>query len=220
MTIARSRRAWLASTAAAGVALGVAMGGGTAMLGVPSAAQAAAADPAAQQIEGLDAALLEAMKAGKAGQSAKERYRKLEPAVARAFDFATMTRFAVGPAWANIPVGQQQQLIAGLQRLTVASYVHNFDGYSGQSFQVDPKVVTRGPDKVVQTHLISPGDAAVPISYRMRESGGAWKIIDVFYNGAISQLTTRRADFAATLANGGAAALVAHINALVDKAMK
>jgi phospholipid transport system substrate-binding protein len=221
LTIARTRRAWLARGVAAGAVALAAMGaGGAAVLGVPSAARAAPADPAAQQIEALDAALLETMKAAKAGQSARERYRKLEPAVARAFDFATMTRFAVGPTWASIPPAQQQQLIAALQRLTVASYVHNFNGYSGERFEIDPKVVTRGPDKVVTTHLISPGEAPVPIAYRMRESGGTWKIIDVFYNGAISQLTTRRADFAATLASGGAPALLAHINALVDKQMK
>jgi phospholipid transport system substrate-binding protein len=185
----------------------------------PSARAAAAADPAAQQVEGLDAALLEAMKAGKS-QSARERYRRLEPAVARAFDFSTMTRFAVGPSWTSIPAGQQQALTEALQRLTIASYVHNFSDFSGQRFELDPNVATRGPDKVVTTHLISPGDAPVPIAYRMRQSGGAWKIIDVFYNGAISQLTTRRSDFAATLASGGAPALLAHINALVDKQMK
>ena len=213
MTIERTRRAWLA--------LGAALGGASSLaaLGLGTAAHAAAADPAAQQVDGLDAALLETMKAGKS-QSARERYRRLEPAVARAFDFATMTRFAVGPSWASIAPAQQQQLIQALQRLTVASYVRNFDGYSGQRFELDPNVVTRGPDKVVTTHLISPGDAPTPIAYRMRQSGGVWKIIDVFYNGAISQLTTRRADFASTLASGGAPALLAHINALVDKQLK
>ena len=40
--------------------------------------------------------------------------------------------------------------------------------------------------------------------YRMRELGGSWKIIDVYY-GAISQLTTRRSDFAATSLNAGGA---------------
>jgi phospholipid transport system substrate-binding protein len=206
LTISTTRRAWLALAAA-----------GAAASGAPAAW--AAADPAAQTIDGLDAGLIEAMKAAKSA-SARERYRKLEPVVARAFDFATMTRFAVGPTWASIPASQQQQLIEALQRLTVASYVHSFNDFSGQRFDVDPKVVTRGPDKVVTTHLVSPGDAPVTIAYRMREAGGGWKIIDVFYNGAISQLTTRRSDFAATLAHGGAPALLAHINALVDKQMK
>ena len=210
LTIATTRRAWLA--------LGVAGAVDLAGISLPAAALAAA-DPAAQQIEALNAALLETMKAGKTA-SARDRFRKLEPVVARAFDFATMTRIAVGPTWPSIPAAQQQQLTEALQRLTVASYVHNFDAWSGQSFTLDPNVVTRGPDKVVTTHLISPGDAPVPIAYRMRQSGGAWRIIDVFYNGAISQLTTRRSDFAGTLASGGAPALLAHINALVDKQMK
>ena len=182
-------------------------------------ARAASADPAAAQVDALDAALLGAMKAGKAA-GAEGRYRTLAPAVARAFDIPTMIRFAVGPGWSSIPAGQQQALTEAFQRLTVASYAHNFDGYSGERFEVDPNVVTRGPDKVVQSKIISAGSAPVVISYRMRQSGEAWKIIDVFYNGSISQLTTRRADFAASLAQGGAAGLLAHLDALVDKQLK
>ena len=184
------------------------------------AVRAAAADPAAAQVDGFDAALLSAMKAGKAA-GVQARYRTLAPAVARAFDIPTMIRFAVGPApWSAIPAGQQQALTEAFQRLTVASYAHNFDGYSGERFVVDPNVLTRGPDKVVQSRIIPPGAAPVVIAYRMRQSGEAWKIIDVFYNGSISQLTTRRADFSATLAHGGAPALIAHLNALADKELK
>jgi len=194
-----------------------AMAGLLAMTGAP--VQAASADPAAAQVDTFDAALLDVMKAAKS-LGAQGRYHRLEPAVTRAFDIPTMIRFAVGPSWSTIPAAQQQSLTAAFQRLTAAGYAHNFNGYSGETFQVDPNVVTRGPDKVVQTKINSPGSAPVVISYRMRQSGGAWKIIDVFYNGSISQLTTRRADFSATLASGGPAALVAHLNALADKELK
>jgi phospholipid transport system substrate-binding protein len=183
------------------------------------AARAAAADPAAQQVDALDAALLSAMKAGKAA-GVQGRYRTLAPAVARAFDIPTMIKFAVGPSWSAIPAAQQQSLTEAFQRLTIASYAHNFDGYSGERFETDPNVMTRGPDKVVVSKIISGGSAPVVISYRMRQTGGAWKIIDVFYNGSISQLTTRRADFSATLAKGGAPALIAHLNSLADKQLK
>lgn len=182
-------------------------------------ARADSADPAAAQIDAFDAALLDAMKGAKA-LGVEGRYHRLEPAVARAFDIPTMIRFAVGPGWATIPPAQQQSLAAAFQRLTVASYAHNFSGYSGERFETEPDVLTRGPDKVVQTKIAVPGAGPVTISYRMRQSGGAWKIIDVFYNGSISQLTTRRADFSATLASGGAPALIAHLNALADKQLK
>jgi len=201
-----ARQVW-AFTLAAGLLLALAVG------------PAARADPAASQIEAFDAALIDTMKAAKA-LGVEGRYRRLEPIVARAFDFATMTRFAVGPSWASIPPAQQQALIGAFGRLTAASYAHDFDGYSGERLDLDPNVLTRGPDKVVTTHLISPGQAPVTIAYRMREYGGTWKIIDVFYNGAISQLSTRRADFASTLAHGGAPALIAHLDALVDKQLK
>jgi phospholipid transport system substrate-binding protein len=183
------------------------------------AARAASADPAAAQIDAFDASLLEVMRAARS-LGVQGRYHRFEPVVARSYDISTMIRFAVGPSWATIPAAQQQALTEAFGRLTAASYAHNFDGYSGESFQTDPNVRTVGPDKVVTTHLISPGSAPVSIAYRMRQSGGAWKIIDVFYNGSISQLTTRRADFAAALAQGGPAALVAHLNALVDKQLK
>jgi phospholipid transport system substrate-binding protein len=180
---------------------------------------AVSTDPAAIQVDGFDSALVGAMKAGKS-VGAQGRYRTLAPAVARAFDIPTMIRLAVGPAWSTLPPAQQQGLTDAFERLTVASYAHNFDSFSGERFEVDPNVLTKGPDKVVQTRIIPPGAAPVVISYRMRQSGGAWKIIDVFYNGSISQLTTRRADFSATLAHGGAPALIAHLNALADKQMK
>ena len=189
------------------------------MLLALSLGRAARADPATGQIEAFDTALVDTMKAAK-DLGVQGRYHRLEPAVARAFDFAAMTRIAVGPSWASIPTAQQQALIGAFERLTAASYAHNFNGYSGERIEVDPNVLTRGPDKVVTTHLISPGQAPVTIAYRMREAGGGWKIIDVFYNGAISQLTTRRSDFAATLAQGGAPALIAHLNALADKQLK
>jgi phospholipid transport system substrate-binding protein len=182
-------------------------------------ASSAAAEPAAAQIQSFDSSLLEVMKSAKS-LGVQGRYRRLQPVTARSFDFPTMIRFAVGPTWSSIAPGQQQQLTEAFARLTAASYAHNFNGYSGEIISVDPNVVTRGPDKVVTTHLASPNDAPVTIAYRMREVGGTWKIIDVFYNGAISQLTTRRADFAASLAQGGAPALIAHLNALVDKQLK
>ncbi len=84
---------------------------------------------------------------------------------------------------------------------------------------MDPNIVSRGTDKIVQTRLVPPHDAPVSLMYRMRESDSAWKIIDVYY-GSISQLTTRRSDFAGPVASGGAQALVTHLNSLSDALMK
>jgi phospholipid transport system substrate-binding protein len=175
-------------------------------------------DPAATQIESLDNALLASMKAGPTLTMA-ERYRQLAPVIERTFDLPVMTAFAVGSAWANSSTEQQQALIAAFTRLTIASYAHNFTSFDGQSFEIQPDVAVRGVDKIVQTRLTSPHSAPVNLTYRMRESAGSWKIIDVYY-GAISQLTTRRSDFAAPIASGGAPGLIAHLNSLSDDLMR
>jgi phospholipid transport system substrate-binding protein len=178
----------------------------------------AAADPAAARIEALDASLIETMKAGKAA-GVEGRYKLMTPAVEAAFDLPSMLRVAVGPTWTQIAPEDQNALQAAFKRYTIANYAKNFDAYSGQKFTVDPNVLTRGVDKLVKTQLIG-GGADVTLSYRMRQSGEAWKVIDVYYNGNISQLTTQRSDFAATLASGGAKALVAKLNAQSDKLLK
>lgn len=179
------------------------------------AARADPADAASARIEAFDRTLLETMKQGEA-LGAKGRYRKLAPAVEAAFDLPVMTRFAVGPAWATMSAADQQALVKAFTRLSIASYAHNFNSFSGERFDVDAKVQTRGPDKIVQSHLTPGHGAPVSLTYRMRGAGGAWRIIDVYY-GAVSQLTTRRSDFAAPLAAGGAKGLLAHLEALSDK---
>ena len=50
------------------------------------------------------------MKAGKS-LGADGRARKLTPAVERAFDLPTMTRFAVGSAWSSYSSSDQAALI-------------------------------------------------------------------------------------------------------------
>ena len=58
--------------------------------------------------------------------------------------------------------------------------------------------------------------APTTLMYRMRDSGGGWKIIDVYY-GAISQLTTRRSDFQGPVKSGGAKGLLSHLEATTAK---
>jgi len=187
-----------------------------ASLCVSAPAAYAQTDPAATQVEGFDSVLLSVMKQADA-LGVRGRERKLTPAIQQAFNLPAMTRFAVGPAWATMSDADHAALIAAFTRYTAASYAHNFNGYSGERFTVDPGVVTRGPDKIVKTKLVPGHGEPVEIDYRMRSDGGAWKIIDVFFEGSISQLTTRRSDFAATLSQGGASALISHMDAQTAK---
>jgi phospholipid transport system substrate-binding protein len=151
-----------------------------AMVAMAVPAGAEAADPAVAPVQALDDGLIAIMKAGKAA-GVKGRASRIAPVIDRTFDLPLMTRLAVGSAWNGIAPADQKALVAAFRRLTIAQYADNFDGGSGHSLSIDPNVQARGSVRLVRTTLKSPGEAPVAIAYRLRQDGGAWKIIDVFY---------------------------------------
>ena len=187
------------------------------MAGMSSQVVAAqAADPAGITVEALQDGLLSIMRAGSsAGQSG--RARLIAPVIDRTFDIPLMTRLAVGPSWTGIAAPDRTSLVSAFRDMTIAEYARNFDDFSGERFTIAPQVTTRGSDKLVRTTLASPGSDPESLNYRLRQSGGQWKIIDVYYRNSISQLATRRSDFAAVLKKGGAKALIRHLEQLAAK---
>jgi len=173
-------------------------------------------DPAASVIDGFDSALVDAMKTGRAG--AQARFSRLEPVVARTFDIPVMTRFAVGSAWASYTPNEQAALSKAFGRLTTANLAHNFSSFSGEQFKVGD-VQTRGLDKLVRSQIIPSHGEPTDLNYRMRQSGGAWKVIDVYF-GSISQLAAQRSDFTASATPGHGGELAQKINAKADDLLK
>lgn len=204
-----ARKQWVKSVAA--VALAVVPV--ASMLAGAAPAMAQSSDPAAGSVDALNNGLIGIMKAGKAaGQPG--RAQRIAPVIDRVFDIPLMTRLAVGPSWNTIAPKDQAALVAGFRNLTIAQFAHNFDDYSGEKFTIAPQVDTRGNDKLVRTTLVIPNHTPEQINYRLRQNGGQWKVIDVYFRNSMSQLATRQADFAGSLAKGGAPALIDHLNKL------
>jgi phospholipid transport system substrate-binding protein len=181
-------------------------------------AHAAASDPAVQPVQQLCDALIDVMKNAKA-LGVQGRYDKLRPVIQQTFDLTDMTKFSVGPVWNTMSAQDQQQLQAAFERYTLANYASNFDGYDGEKFVVDPSVQDRGSDKIVSTKLVAKSETH-PLAYKMRQTGGSWKVLDVYYENSISQLAKQRSDFGATVQTGGASALVKKLDELSAKLMK
>jgi phospholipid transport system substrate-binding protein len=153
-------------------------------------------------------ALLAVMKQAKA-LGFDGRYARLAPVIERGFDLGLMTRIAIGPTWPQIPAAQQQALTQAFVRFTVSQYAGRFDGYGGERFEVDPATQPNPNGVVVQSRLIQAKGEPVALNYLMhRGAGGAWQIIDVYLKGTISELATRRSEFAGVLQSGGADGLI------------
>lgn len=176
-------------------------------------------DPAIVQIRTFYDALLAAMKQAEQ-LGVRGRYDKLAPVIRATFDLAAMTRIAVGPDWTSIPPDQQTSLVDHFSRMTIATYASRFDGYSGQSFDIDPEVQSRNTGRIVRTKLNRPKEEPVTLNYLMRGSGDSWKIVDVYLSGTISELATQRSEFGAILKAGGPAALIESLKQQIDKLMR
>lgn len=138
-----------------------------------------------------------------------QRYRQLQPAIARTFNLALMTRIAIGPQWTEFTPDQQQRLKAAFSRYTIATYTNRFDAYSGERFAVDPNPVANPNGTIIETRLVPADGQPISLNYLMRQgAGGEWQVIDVYLSGTISELATRRAEFAAVLREEGPEGLV------------
>jgi phospholipid transport system substrate-binding protein len=183
------------------------------LLGLPLAMlaggrAASAADPAAAHIERFYDALLAVMKEAKK-LSFDERYKHLAPSIAQTFDLGLMTRLAVGPAWTQLGADQQQRLTAAFSRYTISVYANRFDDYGGERFTVSPAAIPNPNGVIVNSQLIKTNGESVSLNYLLRqEGGGSWKVIDVYLSGTVSELATRRSEFAAVLQRSGADGLV------------
>ncbi|MDB5407635.1 MAG: Hopanoid biosynthesis associated rane protein HpnM [Rhodospirillales bacterium] len=169
----------------------------------------AAADPT-EVIEGLNAALLDTMKNADS-LGVKGRYEKLRPVVKRTFDVGYMTRLSVGRLWGDMTPDQRQRAIAAFRRYITINYAVQFDGYSGETFKVLGKQQVKH-GVIVRSQLVKPDSDTIDLNYLMHDNDTAWQVRDVYLQGSISQLATRRSEFTAILRSGGIEALIAMLD--------
>ncbi len=172
--------------------------------------QARAQTTGADAVRSLYTALLHTMHNG-AALGARGRYAQIEPVVSRVFDVPLMTRLAVGPAWSGLNDGQRQQVTQAFGRYIAAVYAERFDSFSGERLQVTgEQQSTGGP--IIQSVIVKSDGESVNVNYLMRQTGGTWQIADVYLNGTISELATRRSEFASILRSRGVDGLIATLN--------
>jgi phospholipid transport system substrate-binding protein len=191
--------------------------GFAAMLAVASLAgqaPAVAASGADTTIAGLYASLLATMKNGPIlGESG--RFAQLEPVIRRSFDLPLMARLSVGPAWAGLAPARQQQVTESYGRYISAIYADRFDSYGGQKLEVTGERPA-ATGVIVNSRIVKANGDPVEIDYMMRQDGDSWQIADIYVDGTISEVATRRSEFASILSNQGIDGLIEALNRKAD----
>jgi phospholipid transport system substrate-binding protein len=165
-------------------------------------------------VQALYDALLSTMKNGRTlGQSG--RFTQLEPVIRRTFDIPAMARLSVGPSWTSLTEAQRQQVMESFGRYISAIYADRFDSYAGQKLQVTGEQ-PNATGVMVRSQIVKANGEPVKVDYMMRRSGDSWLISDIYLDGAISEVATRRSEFAAILKKEGIDGLIAALNRKAD----
>jgi phospholipid transport system substrate-binding protein len=192
-------------------AIALSAGIGLAILSCPvHAAPASGGDT----VQGLYEFLLSTMKNGHTlGQSG--RFAQLEPVILRTFDIPSMARLSVGPSWATLTEAQRQQVTESFGRYVSAIYADRFDSYAGQKLQVTGEQ-PNGAGIMVRSQIIKANGDTVNVDYMMHRNADSWLIPDIYLDGAISEVATRRSEFAAILKSQGIDGLISALNRKAD----
>jgi phospholipid transport system substrate-binding protein len=175
---------------------------------------AAAPQPPTEVVRNFYSVLLDLMQHA-AALGAKGRYQKLEPVVRSTFDVPFMARLSVGPTWTRLTADQKRRAVQAYTRYIAAIYATRFDNYAGEQFQVlGEQQIKHGT--LIKTHIIKSNGEPVSINYVVHDNDIAWQIRDIYLSGSISELATRRSEFATILRTSGIDALIDSLNKKAD----
>ncbi len=170
---------------------------------------------ASKVVTGFQAALLNAMEQGDK-LTFEQRFELLKPAVLNSHDLTKITRIVVSKEWKKLTIEQKKELTRKFSTLSIASYAHYFDSYSGQSFKVESTKQLSPGQIYVHTFLVLPDDKDVSMDYLLKKKGDEWRIINIITNG-VSDLALKRSEYVAVLKKSGFDVLLAELSVKIEK---
>lgn len=118
------------------------------------------------------------------------------------FDMNTIGRFSIGSSWNKATPAQQKEYLSLFNKMIVKVYSKRFSDYKGQKFDVRTARKEGTKDSIVTSYIVPNDGPEVRVDWRVRNKGGAYKVVDIIVEG-VSMSQTQRADFASVIQRGG-----------------
>jgi phospholipid transport system substrate-binding protein len=157
--------------------------------------------------------ILRADKDIQAGNTRKV-YDLVEAKILPHFNFARMTRLAVGQPWRQASAAQQEALTTQFRTLLVYTYANALMSYRNQTVEYKPlKLAPEDSEVEVRSLIKQPtGGDPIDVVYSMEKTDKGWKVYDVKIAG-VSIVVNYRSNFAAEIQKGGIDGLIATLAA-------
>ncbi|MCK5665387.1 MAG: ABC transporter substrate-binding protein [Thiotrichaceae bacterium] len=181
-------------------------------------ADAGETEVASQVVKDFQAELLNVMQQGDK-LTFEQRFEQLKPVVLKSHDLTKITRIVVSKEWKKLSIEQKKELIRKFSTLSIASYAHYFNSFSGESFRVE-SVKQLSPGQIyVHTFFVLPDEKDVSMDYLLKKTRDDWRIINIITNG-VSDLALKRSEYVAVLKKSGFDVLLAEMSVKIEKFSK
>lgn len=118
----------------------------------------------------------------------------------KGFDIERIARFVLGKHWRTAKPEEQTRYLELFREFVIQTYVRRFNEYSGEMLDVTA-ANEDGRFTMVKSVIRRPKATDVRVNWRMMETGGDYKVVDVEVEG-ISMGITQRADFDSIIQRG------------------
>lgn len=124
------------------------------------------------------------------------------------FNFAGMTRIALGKNWNQASAEQRKALTQEFRTLLVRTYTTAFTQYRNQTVEYRPLRLAPGDtDVVVKSFIKQPSGQPVAVDYSMEKTDAGWKVYNLKIEG-ISLVENYRNTFNTEIQKGGIDSLI------------
>jgi len=166
------------------------------------AARADTAPDARQFIKKLVDTALQVLAQTKGG-SETQREQTFDNLLNQNFDMPRIARFVLGRYWTGASEAERRKFVDTYREFIIRSYASRFSEYSGETVKVMNSRPESADITIVNSEIVlNAGEPGVKISWRVHQSGGDFKIVDVDVEG-ISMMLSQREEFASVIQHNG-----------------
>jgi phospholipid transport system substrate-binding protein len=141
-----------------------------------------------------------------------DRARQLRELIEPRFDFTEMARQALGPHWRDLKPDQRQDFADVFKGFMESAYLSKIGDYAGQRVEFIKQSSLGAGYAQVNSNIVQPGKASVPVNYLLEQTDGSWKVYDVTVDN-ISIIQNYRNQFNRVINENGFDKLLADLKA-------
>jgi len=165
-----------------------------------AARPALAADGPSAVVERTTSGVIAILTDGKL--STDEKRKRVEDVVLASVDFETLSKLVIARNWSKFSEAQRAEFMTLFRNHLSMTYGRNVETYKNEKVTITGSRDENGGDTTVKTKILRGGPGDILVDYRMRQTAGTWKIIDVIIEG-VSLVSNFRSQFQDVVASGG-----------------